>query len=367
MKIKAFIRSLLVVVSLSTFIEVTSIKQSVFPPPAINQNWIPEATPLASYPISSSLTAPQISLMFTGDINLGRCVASTTIRRDDFTFPFQFVAEKLKSADITIGSLDSTISNETDSMPCPESMNLIGPQRMVEGLQFAGFDIVTIATNHIKDCGEKGFDCQGRAFFDTLANLRASSITPVGGGNTLTESRLPVVVEVKGIRFAFLAVNQIDERVWATESSPGTAPLSQNMIEQIKQDVSSAKTVADVVIVLPHWGIEYADVPEEYQRSWAQEFLNAGATLVVGNHPHIVQPAEAFSNGVAFYALGNFVFDQGHNFRREGIVVQATFNGSQLASWNLEPVSINYYTYQPSWVDGSEGHKIIGRATALDQ
>ncbi len=305
--------------------------------------------------------------MFTGDINLGRCIAKTSITYNDFTYPFRFVAEQLRSADITIGSLDSTISDQSPPMSCPDSMNLIGPTGMVQGLQFAGFDVITVATNHIKDCGEKGFDCEDNAFLDTINNLTNAGIIPVGGGENLNASRLPVVMERQGIRFAFLGVNEIDQRVWATESSPGTAPLSPEMIDQIKADIASAKKIAEVVIVLPQWGIEYASHPEEMQRLWAQEFLDAGASLVIGNGPHIVQPVEVFPNGIATYALGNFVFDQGQDYRREGVVVHAVFNGAQLESWKLEPVSINYYTYQPVWAEGSEAKKILERAAILIQ
>jgi poly-gamma-glutamate capsule biosynthesis protein CapA/YwtB (metallophosphatase superfamily) len=318
-------------------------------------------------PRPADQATPRISLMFTGDINLGRCVAKETIKAGDYTHPFRFVAEKLRSADITIGSLDGTISDQSHFMPCPDSTNLIGPENMVQGLQFAGFDVITVATNHSKDCGEKGYNCKDQSFLDTMHTLSAAGIEPVGGGENLSGSRRPVILERQGIRFAFLAVNQIDERVWATENLPGTAPLSPHMIEQIKMDIAAARELADVVVVLPQWGIEYASRPEAIQRIWAQEFLNAGASLVIGNGPHIVQPMEVFQNGISYYALGNFVFDQDQKHRREGIVVKAIFNGTQLESWELEPISINYFTYQPVWAEGSEAERILKRATPIDQ
>ena len=252
-------------------------------------------------------------------------------------------------------------------MPCPDSMNLIGPQNMVLGLQFAGFDVITVATNHSKDCGEQGFSCDDHSFLDTGNNLSLAGIKPVGGGKNITESRKPVIIEKYGIRFAFLAVNQIDKRVWATENNPGVAPLSAEKIEQIKADIASAKKIADVVIVLPQWGIEYSVNPEKEQRTWAQEFLNAGASLVVGNGPHIVQPVETFPNGIAYYALGNFVFDQEQDFRREGVVAEVVFNGTQLESQKLLPVYINYFTYQPDWAVGPEAKKILERATPISK
>ena len=247
------------------------------------------------------------------------------------------------------------------------SMNLIGPENMVQGLQFAGFDVITIATNHAKDCGEEGFHCNNQSFLDTVETLSEAGIQPVGGGGNLSEARRPVVIENQGTRFAFLGVDQINEKVWASENEPGVAPISAQHIEQIKADIAAAKSIADVVIVLPQWGTEYSPQPSDIQRLWAQEFINAGATLIIGNHPHIIQPMESFANGTVFYALGNFVFDQGQNFRREGLVVQATFNGSQLESIELSTVNINYYTYQPQWTEEPETKKILTRVPDLSQ
>jgi poly-gamma-glutamate synthesis protein (capsule biosynthesis protein) len=171
-------------------------------------------------------------------------------------------------------------------------------------------------------------------------------------------------MERNGIRFAFLGIDQIDERVWATENNPGAAPLSGVYIEKIKTQIASAKQIADVVIVMPHWGVENNLEPEDAQRVWAKEFINAGASLVIGNHPHIIQPMEIFSDKLIFYSLGNFIFDQEYNFQRESFVVEVDFIGAKIESWKLLPVSINYYTLQSHWAEGAEGELILARAKA---
>lgn len=325
----------------------------------------PDAPP--ALPSPAPISAPHISLMFTGDINPGRCIARASLAARDFNYPFLFVAEKLRSADVTIGSLDGAISDQSIPMSCPDSMNFIGPSRMVEGLQFAGFDVISIATNHIKNCGEEGWNCDNLAFQDTIQNLLSMGIQPVGGGNDLEEARALVILKRRGVRFAFLAINQIDTNVWATDTQPGTAPLSAATLESIKADISTARTLADVVIVLPHWGSEYTPRPNAIQRVWAKEFLDAGATLVVGNHSHIIQPVETFPNGVAFYALGNFVFDQPQRAQRESVVIEAIFNGATLESWQLWPAYTNYYTYQTHWAEGSDGNKILTHAETFGE
>jgi poly-gamma-glutamate capsule biosynthesis protein CapA/YwtB (metallophosphatase superfamily) len=361
------LRVLVLLVIMGTFIggairSKTIQAQVGLPTPARISTITPAPTfePAAPPPISRT------RILFTGDINLGRCVAERTIISQAYTgnynYPFEFVAEKLNAADITVGSLDSSLSDESDPMPCPESMNLIGPVHMVEGLQFAGFDVVTIATNHIKDCGKQGFDCDDKALTDTINTLKAAGIQPVGAGNTLAKSRMPVIVERNGIRFAFLGVDQIDSRVWASDNITGTAPLSDAHIEIVKGEISAAKQIADVVIVLPHWGVEHDGKPQEIQRAWAQKFINAGASLVIGNHPHIVQPVESFSNGLIFYSLGNFVFDQGQDFQRESIVVEVNFVGAEIEGWQLLPAKVNYYTYQAGWADETEAGQILAKA-----
>jgi poly-gamma-glutamate capsule biosynthesis protein CapA/YwtB (metallophosphatase superfamily) len=365
MKIKNFIKPVAALIVFSVIIDLSTSSPKTNAHPVMTM--IRAISPALVTGTLGSETLKQTTLIFTGDINLGRCIASASIRAEDYTYPFKYVAEKLSAADITIGSLDGSLSDASSPQPCPQSMNLIGPSNMVQGLQFAGFDVITVATNHVKDCGEEGFLCGNQSFFDTLNTLSQAGIQPVGGGLNVSEARKPVVIERHGIRFAFLGIDQINQKVWATDDTPGVAPLSAETMEQIKADIVSAKTIADVVIVLPQWGTEYAAQPDDIQRVWAQEMTDAGATLIIGNHPHIIQPMESFAHGTAFYALGNFVFDQGQNFRREGLVVEATFIGTQLESIQLLPVDINYYTYQPVWTQEPDIQKILARAPDLSQ
>lgn len=329
------------------------------------------STPIAPTAVISLSPVPtpnrRTRILFTGDINLGRCISKRTLNAQVYTnnynYSVQFVAEELGTADITVGSLDGSLSDESQPMPCPDSMNLIGPTKMVEGLQFSGFDVMTTATNHIKDCGTEGFECKNKSLKDTLDTLTAAGIQPVGAGNNLQESRMPVILERNGTRFAFLGINQINEAVWASENTPGTAPLSRAYIGKIKEQIAAARQIADVVIVMPHWGVEHEAKPEEIQRVWARDFIDAGASLVIGNHPHIVQPMEVFSDKLIFYALGNFIFDQKYDFQRESIVVEVNFVGAEIESWRMLPVSINYYTLQTHWAEGMEAEQILARAT----
>ena len=327
--------------------------------------------PTAKAEASATPAAPIIHLLFTGDINPGRCPAQIAIKNNDFTLPYQVVGDTLRAADITIGSLDGALSDFSPPSPCPETMNLIGPARTVEGLHYAGFDVLTVAANHAKDCGLQGWNCSDQTFRDTLSNLRAAGIQPAGGGEDLAAALTPVIVERQSVRFAFIGLTEVGPNTFAAAGRPGTAPLSDQNLPQVLAAITAARQAADVVIVLPHWGVEYAEAPSANQRRWAGELVAAGATLVIGNHPHVVQAVEVFPQtgqsaprAVVAYALGNFVFDQGPWRNRQGVLFEATFAGQTLTDWRLRPIHI-VSLFQPVWPDEAESQAILSRvATA---
>ena len=302
-------------------------------------------------------TPRPIRLLATGDIIPARCVYAQHLAYQDFRHAFLATADLLRAADITVGSLDASLSDAGQPIGCTRTFSLLAPARSVEGLTFAGFDVLTVASNHAKDCGASA--CGDQALLDTLANLEAAGIAAVGGGRNLAEARSARVLTVNGIRFAFLSYDDIGSSDYgATESSPGTAPLA---FGTLGEDVARARQEADVVIVLNHWGTEYTSVPTERQRGLAWEAVDAGATLVIGNHPHAVQAVEFLEGGFVSYALGNFVFDQDWSLEtQQGVVLEAVFHGARLVSVRFLPVHI-YDQHQPRWAEPSEGDSILGR------
>lgn len=299
---------------------------------------------------NSSPVAPVVRLLFTGDINPSRCPALAALEADDFTVPYVQVADVLQGADVTIGSLDGALSDRTAPAPCAteSEYNLVGPTRTVEGLAFAGFDVITLATNHAQDCGRLGFVCDGLTLSDGLDALRSAGIEPVGAGANLAEARRAVIIERRGLRLAFLAVSAVGDFAWASDDTAGTAPLSDAHLQQVTDDIATTRSSADVVIVLVHWGIEYDDTPSADQRRWARRMIDAGADLVVGNHPHVVQPIEELDGGLVAYALGNFVFDQDPDATRHGLVLETTIDSNGLESWRSLPIEI-VQLYRPEW------------------
>ena len=174
------------------------------------------------------------------------------------------------------------------------------------------------------------------AFLDTLDNLQRSGIQTAGGGKDLDEALQPVVVEVNGVRFGFIALGEskMDPVVFAGQDHPGIAQLNP---ENIQAALSRANETADVVIALPHWGPEDSMVPNWGQTENARRFVAGGADLVVGNHTHVVQAIKEIEGVPVFYGLGNFVFDQGLRDHRQGFILQVDFVGTELTGYRLIP------------------------------
>ena len=323
------------------------------------------AVPAASATAAATATAtptvePVTHLLFTGDLIPARCtLAKIRELGGDFTLPFQPLHDLLAAADITIGTLDATASDAGMPYGCVATFSLMAPAAAVQGFAYAGYDVISHAANHIKDCGTAA--CGDRAMLETDANLSAAGILPVGVGRNLAEARGPAVVRRNGVAFAFLAYDDIADYDHAGADSPGSAPLDP---DTIAADVAAARRVADVVIIVPHWGIEYTLGPSERQRAFARAAAAAGADLVVGTHPHWVQAHERIGGTFVAYALGNFVFDQDWSLEtQQGALLDVTFTGARVTGTRYLPVHI-YGQYQPRLADPAEAARILGRVEA---
>jgi poly-gamma-glutamate synthesis protein (capsule biosynthesis protein) len=194
--------------------------------------------------------------------------------------------------------------------------------------------------------------------FETRALLEAAGITVTGAGATIADARTPRVVERNGVRFAFLAYDDIAAYYHATATSAGSAPLDP---VTVGDDVRAAKQVADIVVVLPQWGVEYVAVPNARQREFARAAVAGGADLVVGNHPHWVQGYETVDGVFVAYALGNFVFDQDWSTETlQGAMLSVTFTGTRMTGREYTPIHI-YDEYQPRLAPPAEAAEITRR------
>jgi poly-gamma-glutamate synthesis protein (capsule biosynthesis protein) len=264
---------------------------------------------------------------------------------------------RLRGADLTIGSLDAAISGNGQPIGCRQTFSLLSPPEVIQGLVAGGFDLLSVATNHVKDCGASG-PCGDATFLDTMALLRGAGIEPAGGGTNLAEARRPVVLTAGGVRFAFLAYDDVAAYYHAAGTTAGTAPLDETTLAE---DIQAARAIADVVVVLPQWGEEYTPDPTERQQRIAALAIDNGATLVAGNHPHVVQAAAPRGDGYIAYALGNLVFDQDWSRETmEGVVLETTFHGVRLVAVRYVPYQIERQL-EPVPVEGDAAATILRR------
>lgn len=302
---------------------------------AVWRSLIPSATPL---PSPTATREPRTVLLFTGVIVPARCVQAAIDARGDPDYLYDEVRPMIQQADLAIGTLNATISDHPPHTGCLPTYVLVGGSDNADALARAGFDAISVATNHIKNCGLA--NCGNRAFFDTLANLRRVGILPVGAGRNHGEAMRPIVVEANGIRFGIVSLGQIESMAFAGEKTPGIAVLDE---QNLRDGITAARRVSDVVIAMPHWGPEDQAVPNASQQSLARVAVEAGADLVVGNHTHVVQGRQEFDGVPVFYGLGNFVFDQ--NWSREtqqGVILKVVFEGEKLVDTELIPTHVDF-------------------------
>lgn len=313
-----------------------------------------------AYPLQTTATAgldAVTTLTVVGDVMLGRRVARTS--GDDASRPLRPTAKRLSAADITVGNLESTLSD--DGTPTQGGDSFHADPEILDGLELAGFDLVSLANNHVGDYGQ-------RALRQTLAELRAADLPYVGAGRDLDEARRPVVLTRGGVRVGFLATDSIGETPAATAERggtnrlnmpPRTGPLNERQLRRVTADIADLAERVDVVVVIPHWGTQYTHVPEASQRRAARAFAEAGADLVVGGHPHWVQGWETVGETVVVHSLGNFVFDMDFQTKTmEGIFLEVVFWGDRLKA--VEPVPYRLDArFAPRLVTGERAADIL--------
>lgn len=324
---------------------------------------------------------PVTRVVATGDILMSRCTLARMRATGDWASPLRSpVGDFLAAADIAVGSLDGSIQDFAVPYGCVSTTNLTSPPEVIAALTHAGFDVLTVATNHVFDCADGG--CGARALLRTLELLRAAGIATVGGGRNLSEALAPAILEVDGLRFGFLGFDDIAaEEIGATEEGPGTAPLDDSYaderatpprepafykpaemlsLERFTAAIRALKEQADVVIVLVQSGFEDTHVPSPRSVKALRAAADAGADLVVGNQAHWVQAAEVRGGTFIAYALGNFIFDQVWTPEHtQGYLLEATFHGAKLATIRMLPYQI-VDQYRPEFIVGPTKLKVLG-------
>jgi poly-gamma-glutamate capsule biosynthesis protein CapA/YwtB (metallophosphatase superfamily) len=225
---------------------------------------------------------PSVTLAFLGDVMLGRGIAAAGASPAEV---MGSLTPRLASADLVLANLESPLTDAP--VESASDYVLCAPPGQVQVLVAAGVDVVSLANNHSRDCGEQGLD-------DTRASLSAADIQALGPEPSVT------FLDVRSVRLALIALDDV--------SRP--APLAA-----ATKAIVSARASGALVVVSLHWGAEYQSVPSQRQRAVADMLIRSGADIVWGHHPHVLQAAEREEcdrpgGCLVLYSLGNAVFDQ---------------------------------------------------------
>lgn len=258
-----------------------------------------------------------IKILLTGDYcPVGR--NKVTIAEGDYTSFFGDFIDVINKADYAITNLESPITASTAPI-LKSGPNIKGAIAGVKPLKEAGFDLVTLANNHILDFGETGVR-------DTISHCNKEGIATVGAGENVTAARKVFYKEIKGKKFAIINLAE-NEFCAATDTSYGANPI--HLIKN-HYDIAQAKKKADYVIVIAHGGREHYQLPTVSVRERYRFFIDSGADVVVGHHPHCYSGFETYHDKKIFYSLGNFVFDYKAKYQKgawtEGMAVVLEFN-----------------------------------------
>ncbi|MBA2520541.1 MAG: CapA family protein [Chloroflexia bacterium] len=313
---------------------------------------------------------PTVRIGVVGDIVPGRNVHAHMVRYGDFTRPFAKVATHLRDYDLTVANLEGNLSDQLGQSPDPHSTSFVSSTQMIAGFQLAGIDAVSLANNH-SVYNNEGWGVQG--LLDTIAALDAGGIGYFGAGATLARAREPWVAEVNGLRVAFLGIdgvtanNEVEAGIQtgvvefdaaATESGPGTNPYASS---QFIPDISTASESADIVIPYFHMGAEYVAVPTRWAANGARAAADAGASVVVTNHPHVIQGMEVFNGRPIIYSLGNFILDQMWSVEvRSGYILELIARRDRVLRVRCHPIEIEEF-HQPRLMTTGESANLMNR------
>lgn len=317
----------------------------------IAKGYLPGALAQSLAPALASAT-PVVDLAVAGDIMLGRGVNNKMVAYNDYLYPYRQIAGEFHSADLRVANLECTITDLYPVPTDPSTFDFVSAKRAVDGLVYAGFSALTVANNHAGGAGPG-------ALQDMLATLRSHGIATCGGGDNLAAARQPALMTAKGLRIALLGYDAISPQApYATASSPGLAPLD---LSTLAQDITAARSRADLVIPYFHWGIEYTKDPTPDQQHAARTAIDAGADLVLGVHPHWVQGIESYKGKLILYSFGNFIFDQDWSRpTMEGMLVHLYWRGTTLVGVRFVPV-LDVDRCQPRPMTPAEAVEVFDR------
>lgn len=266
-------------------------------------------------------------------LGLGIC---TLMRKFGPDFPLKYMQNQFKDADIVIGNLEGVLSRRASS----KQETFSGVPEFAGALKNVGFTVLNVANNHIMEKGVAGFN-------ETIEIVRATGMDICGTRNGDDYYCKPVIINKKGLAIGILAYNWVsvdlfphaDDCIAQSHDSVVNYTWHRNPQKDIEnqkrvleynhnviQDIKRLKTNVDYMILVTHWGFEFVPIPPFGVTLEARSFIDVGADLIIGIHPHVLQGCEYYKDKCIVYSLGNFIFDSRSKLTRDLAIFQAEIN-----------------------------------------
>jgi poly-gamma-glutamate synthesis protein (capsule biosynthesis protein) len=261
--------------------------------------------------------------------------------RFDFNPSFQFVKKYLINSDFTIGNLETVTAGNSSGFSGYPFFNT--PDEYLSALKNSGFDLVTTSNNHALDQGKKGI-------IRTIKELNNIGIISTGTFLSRKDRDSIRIENIKGIRIAFLSYS------YGTNGNPIPESYLINLIDTslVKTDIKKARAYgAEIIFVYFHFGNEYQTTPSLFQKEIVKRAINAGADIIIGGHPHVLQPLMFFKSkgteldsGLVAYSMGNFLSAQRKKYTDSGIILHINL----IKNFRTDSIKISKVSFTPTWV-----------------
>ena len=302
-----------------------------------------------------------VKISAVGDIGLiGK--AAESIKKYGQEYAFSSIKIIFNNSDIVFGNLEIPIVDETihENFEYELSNSRVSPD-IAMALVSGGFNVLSLANNHIMDYGVRGLEF-------TKSFLSKANIQHVGAGLNIEKARHPVIISKSGMSVGFLAYAKNGKHS-AGINLPGAVPINRSIIAD---DIQRLKTKVDIIVVSLHFGMIYTDYPVPEDQDLSRFIIQQGANVVICHHPHVLQGVEYFEHGVILYSLGEFIFDPtvgniyspaARDIRCESLIAELILE-KRKASLNLIPIILNN-DYCPRTCNGKDAEVILKRVESL--
>lgn len=251
-------------------------------------------------------TAARVVMHFAGDTLFSGKVEAE-LKKHGYDYPYKHLGTAFLEDDLTVLNLETPVTTGGVGAANKKFVFKSSPD-VLPALRDAGVEAVNLANNHILDQGQEGL-------LDTLKHLKDHDIRYVGAGRNEEEAFAAQYFELQGMTVALLGFSRVlPETTWyALENRPGVAGAYDHVLPKAVEAIQEARNKADLVVVIAHWGEELHKTPNVHQINLSRAFIDGGADLIIGGHPHVLQGLEQYKGKWIAYSTGNFIFTKSSN------------------------------------------------------